>query len=97
MTRDELMSQAALQVVAETAVHAWLCRDFWTVARTQAEVEDSGVSVAAVAEAFGLAAAALMTDACGGSSARAARVATERLGTDAGRHARLLLRSGEAA
>ena len=91
ITRDELMSQAAFQVVAETAVHAWVSRDFWTVARCQLEVEESGASPAAVAEAFGLAAAALLTDACGGSSARAAVVAAERLGTDAGRQARLLL------
>lgn len=92
MTREELLTQAALQVIAETAIHAWVAKDFWTVARCQLEAEESGASVAAVAEAFGLAAAALLTDACGRSSARAAVVAAERLGTDAGRQARLLSR-----
>lgn len=90
MTRDEVITQAGLQVMAETAIHAWVARDFWTSARAEVELADAGVSLDAVVMACCLAAAALLVDACDGSSARAVEVAAERLATDVGRHARLL-------
>lgn len=91
------LSQAELMVVAETGVHAWLARDFDTLSRAQLEAAESGASVEAVFLAVCLAAAAVMTDACGGSSARAARFAAARLSQDVAAQARLLLAAEDGA
>ncbi len=81
---------AALQVMAYGYIAAWTQQDYWTVARIAAEIEASGASSLAVAEAVTLAAAALLTDALGGSSLAAETVATRRYGKAAARLAREL-------
>jgi len=80
--------QTKLLIMAYGYVHAWLAEDYWTIARIVAELEDSGASMVQVAEAFSLAAAALVTDAYGGDRFKAMGLAARRYSANAGRKAR---------
>jgi hypothetical protein len=80
---------AALQTQAYGYIHAWLAEDYWTIARIVAALQDSGATMEQVAETFSLAAASLLTTACGTAEAAAA-LAARRYSGDAARQGRLV-------
>lgn len=84
-----------LQVQALGLIHAWLAEDYWTVARIEAAIEASGATPVQVAQVVSLAAAALLTDAFGGSSLRAEQAAAARYGADAAKQARQVIAAGQ--
>jgi hypothetical protein len=84
---------AMLQTMGLAYIHAWLTRDFWTIAQITLALEDSGASWQQVAESFSLAAASLLTDVFGGSSTLAAVAAMGKARGDAARQARWALRA----
>ena len=85
---------AALQVQAAALIHAWLAEDYWTAARVEAAIADSGATAVQVAQVVSLAAASMLTEAFGGSSLAAERFAADRYGRDAAAQARLVLAAG---
>lgn len=87
-------SPAGLQAQALFVIHAWLARDYWSVEAACRQVAGSGATPVQVLEAATLAAASLLTEALGGSSAKAAAVAADRYGRDVAAQARLLAGSG---
>jgi hypothetical protein len=90
-------SPESLAVQADALIHAELAEDYWTSARVLAALEDSGATVVQVAQAVALAGAAMLTEAAGGSSLAAERVAAGRYGRDAAAQARLVLAAADAA
>jgi hypothetical protein len=84
---------AMLQTMGLAYIHAWLTRDFWTIAQITLAMEDSGASWQQVAESFSLAAASLLTDVFDGSSTLAAAAAAGKAHADAARQARAALRA----
>ncbi len=81
--------QPRLQVMALAYIRAWLDKDYWTIARIALALEESGAGMLQVAETFSLAAASLLTEAHGGSSAQAADHATGRQDRDVAKQIRL--------
>jgi hypothetical protein len=67
-------------------VHAWLTEDYWTIGRIRAEL--AGADAERVAETFSVIAASLLTEACGGDSAKAAVLARRQYSQRVGREAR---------
>lgn len=72
LVHDATPSHETLQPMAGAYIRAWLDKDFWTIARIAAALEDSGATPAQVAEVISLAAASMMTEAHGGSAVEAA-------------------------
>ena len=83
-----------LQPMAGAYIRAWLDKDYWTIARIVAALEDSGATPGQVAETISLAAAAMLTEAHGGSSAAAADHATGWQDRAVAAQVRLLTRLG---
>jgi hypothetical protein len=67
-------------------VHAWLAEDYWTIRRVRAQL--AGTDPVRVAETFSVIAASLLTETCGGDSAKAAVLARRQYGQRVGREAR---------
>jgi lambda repressor-like predicted transcriptional regulator len=88
VTSPQRPDQATLMTMAYGYIHAWLVEHYWTIARIVAALQDNGATMDQVAETISLAAAALLTDAFGGSSVRAAQLVAGRISETAGRQAR---------
>jgi hypothetical protein len=84
------LDQGKLLVMAYGYLHAWLVEDYDTAARIELSLADCGATMIQVAQAFGLAGAALATAACDGSAVRAARLAERRYLDTAGRQIRAI-------
>jgi len=82
---------AMLQTMGLAYIHAWLTRDYWTIAQITLALEASGASWQQVAESFSLAAASLLTDVFDGSPTLAAVAAIGKARGDAARQARAAL------
>ena len=57
-----------VEAMAYAYIRAWLDEDYWTIARIQVALEESGATIHQVAEVFSLAGACLLTEAYRGSS-----------------------------
>ena len=84
---------AMLQTMGLAYIHAWLTRDFWTMAHITKAMEEAGATWQQVAESFSLAAASLLTDVFDGRSTLAAAAAATKAHSDAARQARASLRA----
>jgi hypothetical protein len=69
-------SHETLQPMAGAYIRAWLGKDWWTIARIAAAIDDTGATPRQVTEVVTLAAASMLTEAHGGWSAAAADHAT---------------------
>jgi hypothetical protein len=86
-----------LQTQGLAYIAAWARKDWWTIAQIGLDLDRTGATAQQVAESFSLAAAALLTDMCGGSSTRAAQLAEAAALADAGRQARAAARAAAAS
>jgi hypothetical protein len=93
LTVASTATPATLQTQGLAYITAWLRKDFWTIAQISLDLQATGATAQQVAESFSLAAAALLTDMCGGSSTWAGQLADAAALADAGRQARTAART----